>query len=69
MIQVTAVIHPSKFESLETLVLTKNKIQLELTYEDWKEIQAVLQGKRKRVSSEEMDGYYPKTIIVFNDPK
>jgi hypothetical protein len=69
MVQVTAVTHPGKFQHLETLILTKDGVKLELTQLEWEEIQSTLNGKREVLASEELDGYYPRTMFLFNNPK
>lgn len=52
---------------LESLYLEKDGSRIHLSKEDWNEIQAVMNGKRKRAQTEIKEGaYYPQEMILFN---
>lgn len=68
--QVTAVFKHEFGMELKELHITKRGITIELSKDDWKEIQATLQGKRKQASSPFKEGaYYPEEWYVWNNPK
>jgi hypothetical protein len=51
---------------LERVYLKSDKGEIDIDAEQWKEIQATLNGKRKSAHSKEMDGYTPKTAVFWN---
>ena len=68
--QVTAVYKHGFGMELDELHITKEGITIELSNDDWKEIQATLQGKREKASSPIKEGtYHPDEWYVWNNPK
>lgn len=56
---------------LDKITLKKGDVSLELSNEDWEEIHQTLKGKRGMATTEiaeEEGSYYPKNVIVWNDP-
>lgn len=52
---------------LQKIYLAKGDCKIELSREDWQEIQDTLAGKKKEVASECEEGsYYPKEMTRFN---
>lgn len=52
---------------LQKIYLEKGNCKIELSKEDWQEIQDTLSGKRKTAQGEIEEGsYYPKEMVCFN---
>ena len=66
-LKVAAVINNRGFDSsISLLSIEKNGIKLELTNEDWKEINSTLKGQRRKVAQHEEGEYTPKLVVVWN---
>jgi hypothetical protein len=68
--QVAAIFKHGFGMELNELHITKGDVIIKLSGDDWKEIEATLQGKREQASSAIKEGtYYPEEWYVWNNPK
>ena len=65
-ILVTAVFQSGFGLELAQLYLKNETGSITISKSQWQEIQAVINGKREKGFSEELDGYSPKTAICWN---
>jgi hypothetical protein len=65
-ISVTAVFQLGFGLELNQLYLKNETGSIVINKSQWQEIQAVINGERKKTFSEENDGYTPKTAICWN---
>ncbi len=57
---------PGFITEWKTITLTKGGVSIKIDNEDFREILEVLGGKKEICQTEEMDGYYPEKIFVWN---
>lgn len=65
-IQVVATYKAGFGLELDRVYLKSDKGEIDIDAEQWKEIQAVMNGKRENAYSKEFDGYTPKTAVFWN---
>lgn len=53
-------------KELESVFIQKGEDKLTLTGKEWEEIQATMRGKKYKLSSKELDGYFPLVTVLKN---